>query len=86
MNKTLLLLAASTIIAGCATSTILNDGTRSKVFIPCNNSALCFSDNSYDIIWDYACADYPISYRAKQSEYRSSRSEYIYHQEIVTER
>ena len=73
-------------LVGCATSTVLSDGTRTKIFTPCTNSTVCLTENFYDIVWDNTCADYPISYRAKNYEFNSLRTEYIYRQTVFTER
>jgi hypothetical protein len=82
MKRLLCFIILSCTVSGCATSTpfVIDNGTRSRVFIPCTTDSLCFRDG-YDIVWDNWCpdavADYPVSYRVKQSEYLSDRVEYI---------
>lgn len=70
----------SAFIYGCAAPLILDNGSQSRVFIPCTNNDLCFRD-TYNVAWDNGCSynyrDYPISYRTKQSEYESNKVEYI---------
>lgn len=67
-------------ISGCARPVIIGNDTHSRVFTPCANDSLCFRD-TYNIAWDSTCShslpDFPVSYRSKQSEYQSSRVEYI---------
>lgn len=64
----------------CAKPVVIDNGTQSRVFIPCTNDNLCFKD-TYNVVWDKGCSsayrDYPISYRTKQSEYESNRVEYL---------
>ncbi len=86
LQSLLLLSLMVLLLAGCATSTVLSDGTRTKVFTPCTNNTVCLTENLYDIVWDRTCADYPISYRAKNYQYDSMRTEYIYRQTVFTER
>lgn len=80
MKYLLLLSFLISIISGCATPIIIDNGSQTRVFTPCTNNNLCFRD-SYNIVWDntspYHCRDYPVSYRTKQSEYESNKVEYI---------
>jgi len=85
-----LLLLMSVITAGCvATPVVVDNGTQSRILIPCTNDTLCVRA-TYEIardVWcptdsmlgDYRChRDYPVSYRSKNSEYETNRVEYIY--------
>ena len=85
LKKLFLLSLIGILMTGCATSTVLSDGTRTKVLTPCSNNTVCLTENLYDIVWDRNCADYPISYRAKNYEYDSMRTEYIYRQTVLTD-
>jgi hypothetical protein len=81
MKHLLLFIALMSTISGCcATPVVMDNGNQSKVFVPCTDNNLCFRD-SYSVAWDnsHSCyeRDYPVSYRAKQSEYESNRVEYI---------
>jgi hypothetical protein len=80
MERFTLFLILTCFVAGCATPVVIDNGTQTKVFTPCNNDGLCFKD-SYHVAWDNGyqsgCQDFPISYRSKQSEYESNRVEYI---------
>ncbi len=80
MKKLLCFMFLMGAVSGCAKPVVIENGTQSRVFTPCTSDNLCFRD-SYNIAWDYWCTssqrDYPISYRTKQSEYESSRVEYI---------
>ena len=86
----MLLLLMATIAGGCvATPVVVDNGTQSRIIIPCTNDALCVR-NTYEIakdVWcpqnglpsDYRCRrDYPVSYRSKNWEYETNRVEYIY--------
>jgi len=48
----LIIVLSSVMVSGCATTMILEDGTRTKVINPCANDALCFSNNTYEVVWD----------------------------------
>ena len=80
MKRMLCLIFLSSFGFGCATPLIIDNGNQRRVFIPCTNDNLCFRD-TYNIVWDNWCPnnyrDYPVSYRTKQSEYESSKVEYI---------
>ncbi|QWV92355.1 hypothetical protein KP004_14195 [Geomonas oryzisoli] len=82
MKRLVYLVLLSAAVAGCATTTpvVINDGVRSRAFIPCTTDSLCFRDG-YNVTWDNWCPninrDYPVSYRLKQFEYMSNRVEYI---------
>ena len=86
----MLLLLMATIAGGCvAKPVVVDNGTQSRIIIPCTNDALCVR-NTYEIAkdaWcpqnclpgDYNCRrDYPVSYRSKNWEYETNRVEYIY--------
>lgn len=86
----MLLLLMATIMGGCiARPVVVDNGTQSRIIIPCTNDALCVR-NTYEIakdVWcpqsclpgDYLCRrDYPVSYRSKNWEYETNRVEYIY--------
>ena len=77
--KKLIVLAMLISIAGCSRPIIIDNGVQTRVFTPCTKDSLCFRD-TYNITWDNWCAydrDYPVSYRSKQTEYESSKVEYI---------
>lgn len=80
MKLVLRLILLSSILSGCATPLVIDNGAQSKVFIPCENDILCFRD-TYNVAWDNRCPnvyrDFPVSYRTKQTEFESSRVEYI---------
>lgn len=81
LNKATLLFAAAMLTAGChgaGHTTVVDDGIRSKIFSPCANNSICFADNLYAINWDNSCADYPVSYRAKQYGFETTRTEYVH--------
>lgn len=86
----LLLLLAAVAVTGCAASpVVIDNGTQSRILVPCTNDALCVR-NTYEVakdVWcpqnclpgDYLCRrDYPVSYRSKNWEYETNRVEYIY--------
>lgn len=82
MKRLLFFILLSCTVSGCVTSTpvVIDNGTRSRILTPCTTDSLCFRDG-YEVAWDNWCpdavADYPVSYRVKQSEYLSDRVEYI---------
>lgn len=81
MKRLLYLIVLLGAVSGCcAKPVVIDNGTQSRVFIPCTNDNLCFKD-TYNVAWDNWCPsmyrDYPVSYRTKQSEYESSRVEYL---------
>lgn len=80
----------ATIMAGCvATPVTVDNGTQSRILVPCTNDALCVR-NTYEVAKDVWCPqnclpgddlcrrDYPVSYRSKNWEYETNRVEYIY--------
>ncbi len=70
----------SSIISGCTTPLLIDNGAHSKVFIPCENEIFCFRD-TYNIAWDNwcpnSCRNFPVSYRSKHSDYESNHTEYL---------
>lgn len=80
MRRLICFILLSCALSGCATPVVIHDGNRSRVFTPCTADAFCFRDG-YSVVWDNWCfnttRDYPVSYRVKQSEYLSDRTEYI---------
>jgi len=89
MKRLISLIALSCAISGCATPLVIDNGKQTRVFTPCTNDNLCFRD-TYNVLWDNWCpnspADYPISYRSKQTEYESNKVEYILLPNTVYER
>ena len=61
-------------VSGCATATLVENGSRRQTVSHCVNDTLCVRD-TYSVVWDTGtgcrnyCQDYPVSYRAKQTEY-----------------
>ena len=80
MKRWICFVLLSCALTGCATPVVIDDGTRTRTFNPCTTDALCFRD-SYSLVWDNWCfntqRDYPVTYRTKQYEYLSDRTEYI---------
>lgn len=94
MKKFLLFLIAVSvlsIIAGCANGAkpvVIDNGTQSRMLVPCTNDNLCVR-SGYEVAKDAWCTsscavgerccaqDYPVSYRSKSWEYESNRVEYI---------
>ena len=80
MKRLICLMLLSGSISGCATPLVIDNGNGIKVFTPCTTDDLCFR-NTYSVAWDNwhlnSLRDYPVSYRTKQTEYESSKPEYI---------
>jgi len=94
-----LVLLLTGFVAGCAAMhrpVELYNGVNHRVIAPCTNDNLCFRD-THDVAWDSWCNwnpwepvaarhDYPVSYRTKQSEYETKRTEYIYGSTVIIPR
>jgi hypothetical protein len=85
-----LLLLVAAITGGCvATPVVVDNGTQSRILVPCVNDTLCVRA-TYEVARDVWCPtdcvsgdvrcrrDYPVSYRSKNWEYETNRVEYIY--------
>ncbi|HIJ80397.1 MAG TPA: hypothetical protein HPP76_01655 [Desulfuromonadales bacterium] len=70
------------VLAGCAGPVVIDDGVRSRMFIPCTQDNLCFR-NTYGIARDWYCGDYPVTYRNNDNEFESRRYEWIYQPQVV---
>ena len=72
MKKMLCMLIAVCALSGCVTSVLVDDNTHRKVFKACECDTLCVRD-VYSVAWDngcrYNCRDYPVTYRAQQTEF-----------------
>ena len=81
MKRLICFILLSSAISGCAIPIAIDNGNNRRVFTPCTNDSLCFRD-AYHVVWDNWCQngtnDFPVSYRAKQTEYLSDRVEYIF--------
>ena len=67
---------ATAVLAGCATPITLSDGTRTRIFVPCSNDALCIR-NGYGIAREDSGNDYPVSFRNNEYEYTTKKREWI---------
>ena len=93
MKAFLFLVAAvvASTLFGCANGArpvMVDNGTQSRMLIPCTNDNLCVR-SGYEVAKDAWCSkgcaagdkccnqDYPVSYRSKNWEYESNRYEYI---------
>ena len=77
LSFTAIIVTILSAVAGCAGPVVIDDGVRSRVFIPCTQDNLCFR-NTYGVAWDNYCSNYPVSYRNNDYEYESRRVEWIY--------
>ena len=90
MNKILwcigLIACVSVLASCCATPVVVEDGVRSRVFIPCTQDNLCFR-NTYGVTRDNSCnSDYPVAHRNNDSVYDSTRYEWIYQPRAISNR
>ena len=80
MKRLICFILLSCYLSGCATPLIIENGNQSRIFTPCTGDDFCFRDG-YQVAWDSwstgRSRDYPVSYRANQSEYLSNKAEYI---------
>lgn len=51
MKRLLCLIVLLGAVSGCAKPVVIDNGTQSRVFIPCTNDNLCFKD-TYNVAWD----------------------------------
>jgi len=59
----------ASLLAGCATPVLIDNESRGRTMVPCLNDTLCIRD-TYSVVWDNDNnRNYPVSYRAKQTEY-----------------
>jgi hypothetical protein len=74
MKKLLSVIVLACSVSGCASATCVEHGVHRQSVSPCVNDTLCVRD-TYSVVWDNGggcrnySQDYPVSYRAKQTEY-----------------